>query len=226
MKKENLNLLKYDLQTFADNNENGSQNSNDNNNDNNNDNANVNENNNSQEEKMFTQEQVNRIMSKEKKQGRNSILKELGIDPNNEKALEDLKELIDSQKTNVEKAAEKELANQAILQEAEKRVMLAEAKVEAIKGGIKSQFVDDVITLALAKSEDGDLDIKSILIEFKTKYPMWFEDSNDNNTKAGQNGTGSSVGADSTNNNSKGLGERLAAKRKNQNNVKSSYWNN
>lgn len=222
MKNKNNLLLDYDLQLFAeDNQKDETQEASENNVDNDA------EENNSQKEKTFTQEQVNRIMSKEKKQGRNSILKELGINPNDEKALDNLKTLIGSQKTNEEKALEKEIANQTALQEAERRVMIAESKVEAVKEGIKSQFVDDAITLAIAKSENGEVDIKSVLAEFKVKYPMWFEDSNsDENPKAGQKGTGSSIGADKKNNNSQGIGKRLAAQRKTRNDVKKTYWSN
>lgn len=95
--------------------------------------------------------------------------------------------------------------------------------------GVKPQYVDDAIALVMAKITD-DTDFKSILAEFKTKYPIWFDVSedgkNDNKNKAGQRGTGASM--QSKNNKDgeeKSLGARLAAQRR-TNNKKSSFWNN
>ncbi len=78
--------------------------------------------------------------------------------------------------------------------------MVAEAKAEAMMMGIKTQYVDDVVTLALAKMTE-DSDIKTIIGEFKTKYPVWFgesseehkEDKDKDKGKTGKNGTGSSI---------------------------------
>lgn len=178
--------------------------------------------------RTFTQEQVNRMMTKEKKQGRNSVYKELGIDPKDSKSIAMVKALIDSQKTDEEKAAEKENENQARISEAEERAAIAEAKAEAMMLGVKPQFVEDAITLALSKIDDEN-DIKTVIGEFKTKYPVWFGESNNEGEegkgKTGHKGTGSSVKSDKRKEGSeaKGLGARLAAQRK-SGNKKSSYW--
>ena len=183
-------------------------------------------------EKTFTREQVNKMMTKEKNQGRNSVYKELGINPKDTKAIAMVKALIDSQKSDEEKAAEKESENESKITEAEQRAAFAEAKAEAMMLGVKTQYVEDVVTLALAKMTE-DSDLKTIIGEFKTKYPVWFgesedDDKDDKKGKAGQKGTGSSIkNVEKTKKNeeTKGLGARLAAQRKTSANKKS-YWGN
>ena len=181
--------------------------------------------------KTFTQEQVSRMMTREKNQGRSAALKELGIDPKDSKMVAMVKALIESQKTDEQKAAEKDAENQTKMNEAEQRAQIAEAKAEAMMLGVKTQYVDDVVTLSLAKMTE-DSDLKTIIGEFKTKYPVWFGESDDdkdkNKGKTGQKGTGSSVKTskeDKGKGEEKGLGARLAAQRRGTG-KKSSYWGN
>ena len=174
-------------------------------------------------EKTFSQSQVNKMMTREKNQGRNSVYKELGIDPKDPKAVAAVKAFIDSQKTDEQKQAEKDAEAQIKANEAEQRARLAEAKAEAMMLGVKTQYVDDVVILALAKMTE-DSDLKTIIGEFKTKYPVWFGESDDKDDKddkgkgkVGQKGTGSTVKSsdkEKKGDESKGLGARLAAQRK------------
>lgn len=192
---------------------------------------------NKQAEKTFTQAQVTRMMAREKGQGRTSAYNELGIDPKNAAQVAAVKAFIDSQKTDAEKAAEQKATEQTALNEAQQRAAIAEAKAEAMILGVQKQFVDDVVVLAMAKmasaGEGGDL--KTIIGELKTKYPVWFsdsgedEDGKDGKKKQGQKGTGSSIKSDKAKGNkddaNKGLGARLAAQRKGKTgDKKSSYW--
>ncbi len=179
--------------------------------------------------KTFTQEQVTRMMTKEKNQGRSAALKELGIDPKDSKAVAMVKAIIESQKTDEQKAAEKDSEEAAKIAEANQRALTAEAKAEAMQMGVKPQHVEDLVTLALAKMTD-DSDIKTIIGEFKTKYPVWFgkseeDDKNDGKKQTGQKGTGSSVKTSDKGKKDepKGLGARLAAQRK-SGTTKASYW--
>jgi len=181
--------------------------------------------------KTFTQDQVNRMMTREKNQGRNAVYKELGIDPKDSKTINMFKAFIESQKTDEQKASEKEAENQSKMNEAEKRAQVAEAKAEAMMLGVKSQYVEDVVTLALAKMTE-DSDLKTIIGEFKTKYPVWFGESSEEDDKAkdkgkaGQKGTGSSIknsNKEKKEEENKGFGARLAAQRKTSN-KKTSYW--
>lgn len=181
-------------------------------------------------EKTFTQDDVNRMMTREKKQGANSVYNELGIKPGDKKSIEAVKKFLESQKTDAQKEAESIAANNAALEEANHKLALAEAKAEAMQLGVQAQFVDDAVTLALGKvaSEDGT-DIKTALGELKTKYPVWFEggnaDDKDSKAKTGQRGTGSSVtsGQKDKGDDNKNLGARLAANRK-VSATKKSYW--
>ncbi len=184
-------------------------------------------------DKTFTQEQVNKMMTREKNQGRSAALKELGIDSKDSKMVEMVKAFIESQKTDEQKAAEKDAENQNKMNEAEQRAQVAEAKAEAMMLGVKTQYVEDVVTLALAKMTE-DSDLKTIIGEFKTKYPVWFGESEDDDKggkdkgKTGQKGTGSSVKTskeDKGKGEEKGLGARLAAQRRGTG-KKSSYWGN
>lgn len=182
-------------------------------------------------EKTFTQDQVNRMMTREKNQGRNAVYKELGIDPKDTKTVAQFKAFIESQKTEEQKAAEKESADKAKQAESEHRVAVAEAKAEAMMMGVKPQYVEDAVTLVLAKLGE-DTDVKTLLGELKTKYPIWFGESDDEDDKGakgktGQKGTGSSVKQAEKGGKKgeaeKGLGARLAAQRK-SGTKKSSYW--
>lgn len=179
--------------------------------------------------KTFTQAQVTRMMTKEKNQGREAALRELGIDPKDSKMVNMMKAFIESQKTDEQKDAEKQSQEQAKIKEAEERALKAEAKAEAMLLGVKSQYVEDVVALALTKMTD-DADLKTLIGEYKTKYPMWFgkesEEEDDKGSKTkGQKGTGSSVKATGKDkkNEEKSLGARLAAQRKGTA-KKSSYW--
>lgn len=187
----------------------------------------------SKSDKTFSQSQVNRMMAREKNQGRNAILRELGIDPKDKNAIAAVKALIESQKTEEQKQAEKEKEQKEKMTEAEERATKAEAKAEAMILGVKPQYVEDVVTLALSKtSKDEEADLKTIIGEFKTKYPVWFgEDSKEDEKekdkkKTGQKGTGSSVKTSKKDtDDNKGLGARLAAQRKGGS-KKFSYWGN
>ena len=224
-------MFKIPMQYFAedDNKTDGDDGANDNSNNssndgNNSDNKNVTGSNDGEKkEKTFSQEQVNRMMAKEKNQGRNAVYNELGINPKDAKQIEAVKAYLESQKTDAQKEAEKQIAADVAIKEAEERAKLAEAKAEAMMLGIKPQFVEDAVTLALSKSDDRD--IKSILSEFKTKYPVWFEDEEGAKSK----GTGSSLKgtqankSNDENNKPQGIGARLAAQRKGAKS-KTSYW--
>ena len=177
------------------------------------------------EEKTFTQAQVTRMMSKEKKQGKNSVYKELGIDPKDTKMIAMFKAFVNSQKSDEDVAAENKAENDAKLAEAERKALTAELKAEAMMMGVKTQYVEDIVTLAMSKMTDEDADAKVIMGEFKKKYPVWFGEGSgeDDSESTGKKGTGSSVSNKDKNN--KSLGARLAAQRKQQNDSsKSSFW--
>lgn len=179
-------------------------------------------------EKTFTQSDVNRMMTREKKQGRNAAYKEMGIDPTDSKMVAMFKAFVASQKTDEDKAREEADDAKAKVAEAEQRALVAEAKAEAMVLGVNSQFVEDIVTLALGKLTD-DSDLKTLIGELKDKYPAMFDapGEEDDKNKTGKKGTGAAVkptgkGKDD---NGKSYGARLAAQRK-PSAPKKSYWGN
>lgn len=192
-------------------------------------------------EKTFTQDEVTRMMTAEKKQGRNSVYRQLGLDPNTASeedvanALKEFTEYQNSKKSEAEKAAAKALEDQKKLEASQQQLFLANAKVKAMQIGVQPQFVDDVVILASTKlgaDERSDLDALAKAVgELKEKYPTWFGQSNEGDNKAkdknnaGMRGTGSSVsGSSQKKEGESSMGARLAAQRK-QTNKKSSFWN-
>lgn len=105
------------------------------------------------------------------------------------------------------------------LNEALEEKAKAEAKVSAMMLGAKPDCVDDVITLATAKSNDGK-QFKTVISEIKKKHPDMFTNGNE---EPGKKGTGNSIGnGKKSGDSSESIATRLAkSKRKNQ---KSSFF--
>ena len=181
---------------------------------------------------MFTQEEVTRMMAREKKQGRAALLRELGYEDEKTaiNASKSYNAWLEAQKSDEQKAADKESANNKALKEAQAKAELSEAKVEAMMLGCKPAYVDDVIALAVAKKTD-DGDFKTIIGDLKKKYPVWFGESSDDEEekkeekkKEGQKGTGGSVGkSKEKKDGEQSLGTRLAAARRVKPDKKS-FW--
>lgn len=222
MKNKLEKILKIDLQFFAeegegDNNQNEDQASN---------NSEGDEDNNTVDEKKeYTTKELQRIMTREKKQGKsagkNELLKELGID-NLDDFKTKLKEFNDYQekkKTDLDKANDNvtKITNEKTA--AEKRAILAEAKVEAMKNGVNPEFVDDVIVLALSKQQEGE-DLSDVIEGMKETHKMFFG-SKQNDDGTGNNPTGKK-GAGKV----EGLGTKLGKQRNGQAKKQSSYFKN
>lgn len=175
-------------------------------------------------EKTFTQSEVNKMMSREKKQGRFALLKELGF-----KNVDDAKNFYnkyksqeDANKTDEQKQNEVNSQNT----ELQNKLATAQAQVAAMKFGAKSEYVDDVITLALAKLDDENDDLNEIFGEIKTKHSyMFISKDEDEKGNVGKKGTGGSPSGKNSSGGEKekSLGARLAAAKKN-NTIKSHYF--
>lgn len=133
--------------------------------------------------KTFTQDEVNALATKEKKQGRAAVLRELGIDPEDKNAIKRYSQLIKENQTKEEQLTNDLNAANTAKDEAEARASAAEMKLAAIQKGVNPKFVDDVIILAQSKVTD-DKPIDKVLDEMKTTYPAFF----------GEDGSGSSTG--------------------------------
>ena len=175
--------------------------------------------------RTFTQDEVTRMMTREKKQGRNAVLRELGIDPKDTKTISLLQSVMKSKSGS-------QPEDDGHMAELEHRTLVAEAKAEAMQQGAQGEYVDDIVTLALSKAEE-DSDVSTLVGEVKTKYPVWFgkqpEDDDDKKgtgaNKVGTKGTGSSVKSKAASKKEEqNIGARLAAQRKARNTGKKSFW--
>lgn len=172
------------------------------------------------ETKTFTQEEVNRMMAAEKRQGRASVLSELGYDPKDKEAITKLKALIDGNKTEEQKKADKEQELTNAAAEANRRAEAAERKLQALSSGCDPAAVDDVMTLASSRVTE-DVDFTKALEQVKEKYPNFFGGGT-----GGDSGTGRGQGhkKHSEDNKPGSYGARLAANRSKP--AKSPYFNN
>lgn len=177
------------------------------------------------QDKTFTQEEVNRLMSKEKKEGRQAAYTNLGLDIKDKKMVEEVKQFILSKKSsngdkkdvNMNSESTKEVVNinDDKIMLLEQKILIANTKTEAMKLGVRPEYVDDLVTLAMSSIEDED-DIEDAVNSLKSKYKVWFTDEalseKDKEVKKKQ-GTGTSF---KNNKNGKGdttTGERLAKMR-------------
>ena len=177
-------------------------------------------------DKTFTQDDVTRMMAKEKKQGRSSAFNELGIDPSNKKMVEAAKAFFSklSGGDSVDDDAS-DAVDDGKAAELESELVVANAKVAAMKQGVNPQYVDDVVTLISARmKQDESVKLDTAIGELKKKYPSWFV-VEQNSKNVGKFGTGSSISASSSKGADVSIGKRLAAQRKVSSNKKS-YWNN
>lgn len=177
--------------------------------------------------KTFTQEDVNRLLKAEKESAKKSLLKELGVaDAKSAKeGLTKYKEILEKDKTETQKAQDTANAAEKAKQEAEKRALLAEAKVEVLSAGCKPEYLEDVITLAMTKVSD-DKDLATVVKEMKegSKYSAFFGEFDGG---SGDKGTGGGSGFKRKEGSDKkgDLGSRLGAQVVN-NTAKNPYFNN
>lgn len=181
--------------------------------------------------RTFTQDEVSRMMAKEKKQGRNSAFNELGINPNDRRMLKLIKSLVATQKEE-DKNGDGETVDEKLL-EAEHRAMMAELKADILAQNIQTSFIDDAVTLVSTRlaTEEG-IDAASAISDLKKKYPAWFTDTGTEEEQKAKRGTGSSIGAMANQAGKSGkdeqasFGKRLAASRRASSKSGFSYFGN
>ena len=171
--------------------------------------------------KTFTQEQVNAMMAREKNSARSAILKELGYevkDGKYQETVSTIKGILDQGKTQQQLDQEARQKAEGDLTTERNRANNLQAQIDAMKAGVKPDYVDDAIAL-LSPRVTEDKPLSKLLEESKTKYPNWFGES------SGSNGTGSSANpARNKGNESGSMGKRLAQSNKSAS--KSSYFHN
>lgn len=180
-------------------------------------------------EKTFTQKEVNAMMAKEKRQGKNSVLKNLGFgsEEDAKKAFNLLKALTDSQKTDEQKVIEEKDEVAKDKDKAEERAIKAENKLACLMAGVSKDCIDDVLAIASAKV-DEDNELSDVLEDMKKnkKYALFFEESDkqDDEVNDGHKGTGAKPKNNKGSKDEPGnLGERLA-KNSSKPAKKSSYF--
>lgn len=163
--------------------------------------------------KTFTQEEVNAMMAAEKRQGKNSVLKELGLNPEDKDALKNLKTLLDGQKTDTQRLTDNLKAETEAKSAAEARALIAERKLMVLTSGCLPDFVEEVTALATAKTSDA-VPFETALKQVREKCVAFFGEQGN-----GGSGTGQGQGHKRTSGNggAGGLGARLAQSIVNQN---------
>lgn len=140
--------------------------------------------------KTFTQEEVNRIATTEKKQGRQAILKELGITEEQAKAMAAVLNS-NNQDPTPPPAQNNELA------EMQQRLIMSEIRSELALEGVKSGAADDMGKLVLSELDITSYtpeDIATVVKDVKTRHQGSFSGI------AEQRGTGSNYrGVDTDN---------------------------
>lgn len=187
-----------------------------------------------EDKKTFTQEEVNAIMSKEKKQGKIAVLKDLGF-----KDLEDAKKFINSNRK-VETKKEKEVDNdkkdndeldteRTARIKAQNDILNLNRKFSLINNDANKENVEDLLILLNAKLDDDsdDNDIKVAIDELKVKYPSSFiVKEDDKKDEKDKKGTGTNIVKKKVASGTlEGIGERLAKNIK-TGPSKSSYFKN
>lgn len=186
MKKKFNEVLPLNLQFFAekdidDNNASGAENQGDDGGDGGDDNTDD-----KPASKTFTQDEVNAMMTREKKEGRKSMLKQLGFKSESEakQAIALYTALVDSQKSEEQKKDEANKGLENAKTEAEKRAEAAEDKLACVIAGVSKDSIDDVLAIAKLKvTEEKNLD--KVLAEMKneSRYQTFFgNDGNDDDT--------------------------------------------
>jgi len=183
------------------------------------------------QERVFTQDEVSRMMAREKHQGRNAVYNELGIDPDDTSAVQMFKAFVEAQKSEEEKRAEADAKQQQEMMDMSEKLRHAEAKAALMQAGISADYVDDAVIIALSRISANDtLDVETVAKDLKSKYSVWFGDGNETGKEkqsTGKKGTGKTATGGNSNSSNKegitGIGKRLAENRKSQT-PKTSFW--
>lgn len=126
------------------------------------------------EPKTFTQEDLNRIATKESKAAQAKALKALGFDnmTDAKKAIEAYNNLLESQKTDADKQKEQFDNLQTTNAAQQKQIDDLNAQNAALTNGVKPESVDDAILLARGMVNE-DTDINTAMQAVVAKYPQF-----------------------------------------------------
>lgn len=175
---------------------------------------------NQQQEKTFTQAEVNAMMAKEKDQGRKAILKELGVtDVKNAKdALDKYKEYLESQKSDLQKAQDAAAETEKNRKLLEEELANTNQKLIVLTAGCSPDKAEDVCVLARARMNEKTT-FEQAIEQVKEGYPDLF------GQQSQSKGTGSNANPQNkgTAPNKSSFGQRLASQHKTE--AKNPYFN-
>lgn len=166
------------------------------------------------DKKEYTQKEIDTIVARAVRTGKRQILDMLGIKDKKVAAdtLADIKKYLDFKETPEQKVAREE--KQKEIDEANERAERAEAKSIALIMGVKKEYIDDILTIAMSKKKD-DEEIEDVLKEMKTKYAAFFDNEEDENgDRVKKDGTGSRTkGGSKRNQQNKSFAAQIAKKK-------------
>lgn len=211
-------LKKMNLQLFGENGEGSGGEGAGNANQQNNNQQNSNQNNQNSDggagEKTYTQAQVNVMLANEKRQGKQSILRALGIkDVNEGKSKMQQQQQTNQQQLDEENQAAQLLSNARQAQiNAEARAQAAERKLSVLKAGVRPEFVDDVVYIATGKATDAE-DFDEVITAMKETHSFYFVQDNNSNQNNGTGGNTNFKKQQQQQEQAGALGKRLAEQR-------------
>lgn len=172
-------------------------------------------------EKTYTQAQVNVMLANEKRQGKQAILRALGIKDVNEgkSKMQQQQQTTQKQQTTQQQLDEENQAAQLLSNarqaqaNAEARAQAAERKLSVLKAGVRPEFVDDVVYIATGKATDAE-DFEEVVTAMKETHSFYFmQDDNSNQNNNGTGGNANFKKQQQQQEQAGALGKRLAEQR-------------
>lgn len=139
----------------------------------------------------YTQKQLQELLAKEKRQGKNSVLNALGLKTVDEAkaALTAAKAAADATKTEEQLAADALNAANSAKKAAEDDLLAAKRTIAVMRAGFKPEFVDDVVAIAAKKVTD-EKDFEAVISEMKTTHSFYLVSESKTNEGTGSAASG------------------------------------
>lgn len=146
------------------------------------------------EEKTFTQEDVNNLVSKESKKAMEKLLRELGVEDmkSAKEGLKKFKEIQDAQKSDYDKALEtiEKLTKENDIYKAEKKSL---EEIDSIKSILKEKNIDEKYAKTIKKLMTDEINEESVMTTIEEELPMLLENTKKIGTEKNENKISSST---------------------------------
>jgi len=139
--------------------------------------------------RVFTQEDVTRIATKENEKGKRSAFNAIGINPDDSDTLAAIQVFLAER--NKPAKPDNTSSDEALrkVAEVESRLFRSETKATLLASGMQADYVDDALVLIEARKDTEGFSVDAQAESFKTKYPFWFGQKTE--PAQGTSGTGS-----------------------------------